>query len=55
MVVAHDMTRNERNECREMVEEAKTRTNQDPSGEWVFVVRGRPGQMKILKIKKTQR
>jgi 16S rRNA C1402 (ribose-2'-O) methylase RsmI len=55
VVVAHDMTKNERNECREMVEEAKARTSQEPSGEWAFVVRGRPGQMKILKVKKTHR
>ena len=52
VIVVHDMTKKEREECRTLVDEAKTKTAQDPSGEWVYVVRGPPGQMKVLKVRK---
>lgn len=54
VIVAHDMTKKEREECKALVEEAKTKTAEDTSGEWIFVVRGHPGQMKILKVKKSR-
>lgn len=53
VIVAHDMTKKEREECRALVDEARTKTTQDLSGDWVYVVRGRPSQMKILKVKKS--
>jgi hypothetical protein len=52
VIVVHDMTKKEREDCRTLVDEAKTKTAQDPSGEWVYVVRGPPGQMKLIKVKK---
>ena len=52
VIVVHDMTKKEREECRVLVDEAKTKTAQEPSGEWVYVVRGLPSQMKLLRVKK---
>ena len=52
ITVSHDMTKNERDECRKLVDEAKQKENQDESGEWIYRVRGLPGQMRIISIKK---
>jgi len=52
IVIAHDMTRLQREQCKEMVEEAKNMAAQDPSGEYVYRLRGPPGEMKILKFRK---
>jgi len=48
--VAHDMTKKEREECKELVLEAKAKS-QRASGEWTYWVRGAPGQMKIIQVK----
>jgi len=50
-VVAHDMTKKERLECKALVEQAKTQTEQE-SGDFVYIVRGSPGRMKIMKVRK---
>lgn len=50
-VVAHDMTKKERLECKALVEEAKTKTEQE-SGDFVYIVRGLPGRMKIIMVRK---
>ena len=50
-IIAHDMTKNEREQCRALVAEAKQKTEQE-SGEWRYVVRGSPGMMKIVKLRK---
>ena len=52
IIVVHDMTKKEREECRTLVDEAKTKTAQDLSGDWVYVVRGPPSQMKLIRLKK---
>jgi hypothetical protein len=52
MTISHDMTQNERIECKKLVEEAKTREKDDSSGEWVYRVRGAPGMMKIVRWRK---
>jgi len=52
VIVTHDLTRKEREECKELVEEAKLKAQQDPSGEWVYQVRGPPGKMIIEKFRK---
>jgi len=52
VIVTHDLTRKEREECKELVEEAKLKTQQDPSGDWVYQVRGPPGKMIIQKFRK---
>ena len=48
------MTRTERDECKRLVEEAKARMAQDTSGEFLYRVRGSPGDLKIVKIKKKE-
>ena len=52
VVISHDMTRKERDQCKKLVEEAKKKESEESSGEWIFRVRGLPGQMKIMKIRK---
>jgi len=51
VAVAHDLTVKEREECKRMVAEAKVLASQDTSGEYLYRVRGYPGQMKINKIR----
>ena len=50
-VVAHDMSKKERLDCKVLVEEAKTKTEQE-SGDFVYIVRGLPGRMKIIMVRK---
>jgi hypothetical protein len=38
--------------CRQLVAEAKQKQEEDESGEYIYKVRGLPGQMKIIKIKR---
>jgi len=52
IVIAHDMTIAEREECKKLVEEAKSSQVQDTSGEFIYRVRGNPGQMRVVKIRK---
>ena len=54
IVVAHDMTKLEREQCKELVAEARSMTAQDASGEYLYRVRGPPGEMKIWKFHKRQ-
>ena len=49
--ITHDMTRKERDECKNMVEEAKKR-EVDSQGEFLFRVRGPPGQLKLIRIRR---
>jgi len=46
--VAHDMTKKEREECKKLVLEAKAKS----TGEWIYLVRGAPGQMKIIQVRR---
>jgi len=50
VIVAHDMTKLEREACKALVEEARRRT-QNETGEWVHRVRGPPGKMHIVRIR----
>jgi len=50
VVVFHDLTKAEREECKQLVELAKKQTDEDGSGEWCFKVRGPPGQIAIVKL-----
>ena len=52
VVVSHDMTKQEREQCKQLVAEAKIREANDDSGEFIYRVRGPPGEMRIQKIKK---
>ena len=42
IIVAHDMTKKQREECKVLVNEAKEK-NENESGDWVYKVRGPPG------------
>jgi len=50
--VTRDLTQAERAECKRLVDEAKKR-QQEEQGEFLWRVRGLPGQLKLIKIKKT--
>jgi len=50
--VAHDMTKSEREKCKELVQECKEKQKQEESGEWKYQVRGPPGDMRIVKWRK---
>jgi hypothetical protein len=52
LVISHDMTLLEREQCRKMVQEAKNKQDADDSGEWIYRVRGLPGLMKVVKWRK---
>ena len=52
VVICHDMTVTERTECKRLVQEAKTQEAAEPSGEWIYRVRGPPGSMRIVKFRK---
>jgi hypothetical protein len=49
--ISHDMTINERQQCKDLVEEARKIQSQE-LGNFVYRVRGLPGQMKIVKFSK---
>jgi len=49
--ISHDLTKIESEECRKLVEEAQKKQSED-SGKFMWRVRGNPGQMKIIKIRK---
>jgi plastocyanin len=50
--ITHDMTKRDREECKKMVMEAKSQQAHETSGEWMYRVRGAPGEMKIIRLKK---
>ena len=49
--ITHDMTLNEREECKTLVEEAKLKQSSE-TGEFIWRVRGLPGQLKLVKLRK---
>jgi len=51
IIVAHDMTKTERAECKRLVAEAKSLADTDSSGDYIYRVRGNPGQMKVMKFR----
>ena len=53
IIVAHDMTKKQREECKVLVNEAKEKSENE-SGDWVYKVRGPPGLMKIVRLRKRQ-
>jgi len=46
------MTKLEREQCKKLVADAKQQEAQEPSGEFIFRVRGPPGNMKVVKLRK---
>ena len=53
IIVAHDMTKKQREECKLLVNEAKEK-NETESGDWVYKVWGPPGLMNIVRLRKRQ-
>ena len=50
----HDMTKEQRENVRKLVNEAKLKEQADASGEFIYRVRGPPHKKYIKKIKKDQ-
>jgi len=53
VIIGHDLSKKERQECKALVEEAKQKTQLDTSGEFIYRVRGSPGMMRIVQIRRT--
>ena len=51
IIIAHDMTKTERAQSKRLVAEAKLQADNDFSGEYIYRVRGLPGQMKVVKFR----
>jgi len=45
------MAISEREECKKLAAEAKSRTEQNPSEEYQYKVQGMPGYMRIVRLK----
>jgi len=52
IIIAHDMTKKQQEECRTLVQEAKDKEQQEGQGEWTYWVRGPPTDLHIIKLKK---
>ena len=50
--IAHDMTKSEREQCKAMIKLASEKRAADQSGEFKYVVKGYPGSMRVVKIRK---
>lgn len=50
--VVHDMTKQERQQCRDLAVRAREMQDADESGEWKYRVRGPPGSMRIVTLRK---
>lgn len=49
--ISHDLTKTERDECKNLVEQAKKKQSEE-QGEYLYRVRGPPGNMKVVRIRK---
>ena len=52
MIIKHDMSREDRENERLLQKEARERTQQEQTTNVVYLVRGRPGERQIIKVKK---
>ena len=48
--IAHDMTKQERKECKDLVEEAKKQSAEDTTENYIYRARGAPGAMQIVRL-----
>ena len=53
--ISHDMTKSERMQCKEAVVKAKEKRAADQSGEFKSLVRGIPGNMRVITARKIER
>jgi len=49
------MTKQERIECKKLVEDAKKQTAEDSTGNYIYRVRGAPRTMKVLRFRRSQK
>jgi len=52
VIISHVMTKAEREHCKVMVEEAKEKFSNE-TGDFIYRVRGPPGRMQIVRLRKT--
>jgi len=52
IIISHDVTKKERFECKELVTEAKRKSEQE-SGDYIYRVRGYPGSLMIVQIRRS--
>ncbi len=50
--IQHDMTKRDREQCKEMVKQAIEKKAADQSGEFKYLVKGAPGSMRVIKVRK---
>ena len=50
--ITHDMTKSDREQCKEMVQQAIEKRAADQSGEFKYLVKGAPGSMRVIKVRK---
>ena len=51
-VISHDMTKQEREQCKQLVAEAKQCESEESMGEYIYRVRGPPRSMKVIRLRK---
>ena len=51
--ITHDMTKQERSDCKALVDQAKQKQSEE-KGEYLYRVRGLPGAMKVIRIQKNR-
>ena len=52
MVIKHDISREDREKERLLQKEARENTQQEQTSNFVYIVRGRPGEKQIIKVNK---
>ena len=52
VIITHDLTKKQKDELKELVEQAKEKEKEDQSGEYMYCVRGPPWSWFIKKIPK---
>ena len=52
--VTHDMTKMKDLKSRKKVEEAKQKEREEETGEYIWRVRGAPGSLKVVRLRKRQ-
>lgn len=52
MVIKHDMSKDDREKERLLQKEAREKTQQEQTTNFVYLIRGRPGERQIIKVKK---
>ncbi len=54
MKIAHDLTKTQRTEHKEMIDEAKEKDKEPGQENYIHLVRGPPNNMKIVRVPRNQ-